>query len=108
MLPGEFRDLGRGVLDAGARLVVDHRDDLGPGLEFPLKTCKIEGRPPLGLEEGDHTVTLTYLCKTFAELTVDERDDPSVPCKVCDGGLHTGAPGAADDVEVVCGAKKGL
>ncbi len=108
MLPGESPHLGRGVLDPGARLVVDHRDDLGPGLEFLLQALEIERGAPLGVEDGDGAVTLCNLCETVAELAVYERDDSFIPREVRDAGLHAGAPGAADDVEFVCGAKEGL
>ena len=109
MLPGEFPDFGCGVLDPGARLVVDHRDDFGPGLEFALEPLKVERGSPIGLEDGDAaSVALSDLCETVAELTVHERDDRSVPREVRDAGFHSGSSGAADDVEFVFGAKKGL
>ncbi|KAF5044610.1 hypothetical protein DSECCO2_490040 [anaerobic digester metagenome] len=108
VLPGEFRDLRSRVLDPGARLVVDHRDDLGPGLEFALESREVERGPPLGFESGDGAVTSTDLRKAVAELPVDKRDNLFVPCEVRDAGLHPGASGAADDVEFVCCTKEGL
>ena len=108
VLPGKLRDLRRGVLNPGAGLVVDHRDDLGPGLEFPLECREVERGSPLGVEDGDGAVALADLAEAFAELAVHERDNLFVPGKVRDRGLHPGAPGAADDVELVCGTKEGL